>query len=75
MIYLLGIIVGIFIFGEIFPLISNFYNSTPMGQITLSQLFNIPYGILVFAVVLMAIGGFAAAEWAEKKLGNKIVEP
>lgn len=75
MVYLLGIVVGIFIFGEIFPLVSNFYNSTPMGQITLSQLFNIPYGILVFAVVLMAIGGFAAAEWAEKKLGNKIVEP
>lgn len=75
MVYLLGIVVGIFIFGEIFPLVSNFYNSTPMGQITLSQLFNIPYGILVFAVVMMAIGGFAAAEWAEKKLGNKIVEP
>jgi len=75
MVYLLGIVVGIFIFGEIFPLISNFYTSTPMGQITLSQLFNIPYGILVFAVVLMAIGGFAAAEWAERKLGNKIVEP
>jgi len=75
MVYLLGIIFGIFIFGEIFPLISNFYNSTPMGQITISQLFNIPYGILVFAVVMMAIGGFAAAEWAEKKLGNKIVEP
>ncbi|MBI4811720.1 MAG: YeeE/YedE family protein [Ignavibacteriales bacterium] len=75
MVYLLGIVAGIFIFGELFPLVSNFYNSTPMGQVTLSQLFNIPYGILVFAVVLMAICGFAAAEWAEKKLGNKIVEP
>jgi len=75
MVYLLGIVAGIFIFGEIFPFVSNFYNSTPMGQITLSQLFDIPYGILVFAVVLMAIGGFAAAQWAEKKLGNKIVGP
>lgn len=75
MVYLLGIVAGIFVFGEIFPLVSNFYNSTPMGQITLSELFNIPYGILVFAVVMMAIGGFAAAEWAEKKLGSKIVEP
>jgi len=73
--YLLGIIVGIFGFGEVFPLVSGFYNSTPMGQITLSDLLNIPYGILVFAVVLMAIGGFAAAEWAEKKFGNKIVGP
>lgn len=75
MVFLLGIVAGIFIFGEIFPLVSNFYNSTPMGQITLSELFNIPYGILVFAVVLMALGGFAAAGWVEKKLGNKIVEP
>lgn len=75
MIYLLGIIFGIFIFGEIFPLISNFYNSTPMGQITLPQLLNITYGVLVFAVVMMAIGGFAVAEWVEKKLGNKIMEP
>jgi len=75
MVYLLGIIFGIFAFGEIFPLVVNFYNSTPMGQITLAQLFDIPYGILVFAVVLMAIGGFATAEWAEKKFGNKIVEP
>jgi len=74
-IYLLGIIAGIFVFGEIFPLVSGFYNSTPMGQVTLPQFFNIPYGLIVFAVVLMAIGGFAAAEWAEKKLGSKIVEP
>lgn len=75
MVYLLGIVVGIFIFGEVFPVVSDFYNSTPMGQVTLPQLFGIPYGILVFAVVLMAVGGFAAAGWAEKKLGNKIVEP
>lgn len=75
MIYLLGIVAGIAAFGEVFPLVSSFYVSTPMGQVTLPQYFNMPYGVLVFAVVLMAIGGFAAAEWAEKKNGNKIVEP
>lgn len=71
MVYLLGIFGGIFAFGFVFPLFKEFYYSTPMGQITLPQLFNIPYGVLVFAVVAMAIGAFAAAEWGEKKMAGK----
>lgn len=74
LVYLLGIVGGIFVFGEAYPLVKGFYFSTPMGQITLPQLFNLPYGVLVFAVVVMALGAFAAAEWGEKKLGSRIVE-
>lgn len=70
-IYLLGVIAGIFVFGEMFPLFKGLYNATPMGQVTISQWANIPYGLLVFAVVVMAIGAFAAAEWAEKKNAGK----
>jgi len=29
--------------------------------------FDLPYGLVVFAVVLMALGGFAGASWIEKK--------
>ena len=50
-------------------------HATPMGQITLPQLFNLPYGLLVFAVVLMALGAFMAGEWAEKKFGGKEPDP
>ncbi|MCX8009995.1 MAG: YeeE/YedE family protein [Ignavibacteria bacterium] len=71
LIYLAGIIVGIFVFGEMFPLLGGFYNSTPMGSITLPQLLNVSYGLLVFAVVIMAIGAFTAAEWGEKKMASK----
>jgi hypothetical protein len=74
MVYLLGIIFGIFVFGEMFPLVSNFYVSTPMGQITLPQISGLPYGLLVFLVVLMALGGFAGAEWVEKKMASKKAE-
>jgi len=74
MVYLLGIIFGIFVFGEVFPLVSNFYVSTPMGQITLPQISGLPYGLLVFLVVLMALGGFAGAEWVEKKMASKKAE-
>ena len=66
LINLLGIILGIVVFGELFPWIEGFYYATPMGQVTLSQLLNLPYGLVVFFVALMAIGGFAGATRVEK---------
>ncbi|MEP0823317.1 MAG: YeeE/YedE family protein [Ignavibacterium sp.] len=71
MVYLLGILAGIFIFGEAFDLVEEFYWSTDLGTLTIPQLLNLPYGLVVFAVVLMALGGFMAAEWAEKKFGPR----
>lgn len=66
-IHLAGMLAGIFIFGEVFPLLSSFYVSTPMGQTTLDQLFGLPYGVAVFLVVVLAVSGFYAAERIEKK--------
>lgn len=71
MVYLGGIVAGILVFGEMFPFVESFYNSTDMGQITLSQLTGLPYGLLVFAVVVMALGAFAAAEWGERVMASK----
>lgn len=75
MVYVLGMIVGLVGFAEFHPHLRSFANSTPMGQITLPRLFNLPYGLLVFAVVLLAIGAFMFAEWAEKKFGGKEPDP
>ena len=41
LIYVLGMLFGIFVFGEVFPLIESFYNSTPMGRVLLPQFFAI----------------------------------
>jgi uncharacterized membrane protein YedE/YeeE len=71
LVYIFGLIAGIFVFGEMFPLISDFYNSTNMGSLTLPQYFDMSYGLVVLFVVLMALGAFAAAEWAEKKFADK----
>jgi len=68
-------VAGLLGFGELYPHVQGFMQITSMGQITLPRLFNLPYGLLVFAVVLMALGAFAAAEWAEKKFGGKEPEP
>lgn len=70
-VYLAGMIGGLVGFAEIYPRIAHLVKATPMGKVTLAQQFSIPYGVLVFAVVLMALGAFAAAEFAEKKIGNK----
>ena len=71
MVYLVGMILGLVGFAEFYPLVQNLVKETLMGQITLPQLFNLPYGLLVLAVVIMALGAFMAAEWAEKKFGGK----
>ncbi len=70
-VYLLGVIAGIFVFGEIFPWISDFYYSSNMGRVFLPDYLGLSYGMVVFLVVIMAIGAFAAAEWGERKMGAK----
>ena len=67
---LFGIVAGIFFFGEVFPAIETFYKATPMGSVTLPQLLGISYGLILFLVVLMALGGFLLAGWAEKKFAH-----
>ena len=71
LVFVAGIFAGIFGFGEIYPLVANFYSSTSMGQLTLPQVTGLSYGLLVFAVVLMALGGFYGAGWVEKKMAAR----
>jgi uncharacterized protein len=70
-VYLAGVLCGIFIFGEAFPVLKKFYNATPMGPVTLPQLLHLPYGLVVFFIVLMAVGGFAGATWMERTMAGK----
>jgi hypothetical protein len=71
MVFVAGMIFGILVFGEMFPGIENFFNSGYMGNVTLPSYFNLSYGLVVFLVVLMAVGAFTAAEWGEKKMAAK----
>lgn len=60
-----GMLFGILVFGEVFPLLDGFYRSTPLGPVTWPMLLGVPHGLLVFVTVLAAIGGFQVAEWLE----------
>ncbi|MGB9771040.1 MAG: YeeE/YedE thiosulfate transporter family protein [Candidatus Kapaibacteriota bacterium] len=70
--FLIGVFIGVFIYGEVYPLIANFATSTAMGKATIYDFLHIPYGVVVFAVVLIAVGGFAGASYLEKKFYSKI---
>lgn len=68
--YLLGVFAGTIAFAEAYPLVKSLHTATPFGQTTIPRYFDLPYGLVVFAVVLMAIGGFAGAGWVEKKMAD-----
>ncbi len=71
LVYVLGVVAGTFLFGESFPWTRAFYESSDLGKLTLPQAFHLPYGLVVLLVVLMALGGFAGAEWVEKRFGDR----
>ena len=68
---MVGILAGIFIFGETFESFSGFLYSTPMYQISIPEFFKTSYGLSVFLIVIIAIAGFMGAEKLEKIISIK----
>ena len=66
-VYALGVIAGIWVFGESYPLSKGFYGSGSLGRLTLPEAFHMSQGLVVLLVVLMAVGGFIAAGWVERR--------
>jgi rhodanese-related sulfurtransferase len=62
-----GMIGGILVFAELFPLVEPFYGSTARGSLTFPQLLGVPHGAIVLLVVVMAVAGFAGARWYESR--------
>ena len=69
LVYALGIFAGTILYAEAYPRTKEFVNADAMGQVTLPEVLNVPWGMLVFAVVLVAVCGFAAATWIEGRMG------
>lgn len=70
-VYAFGIGAGTLVYAEVFPWIKGFVNSNEMGQVTLPEVFDLPWGLVVFAVVLIAVAGFSAATLVERRFGDK----
>ena len=71
MFYLGGVVLGMFIFGEIYPLIENFHTSGALGRYLISDWLGLSLGIVGFLVILMALFMFWGGEQLEKSFGGK----
>ncbi|MCB2224781.1 MAG: YeeE/YedE family protein [Actinobacteria bacterium] len=68
--FVLGAITGILAFGETVGLFEGFWNSSFAGRLTLFDWLHTSAGIVVIAVVLMALGMFWGGEWLEERFGG-----
>lgn len=67
--YVAGLLAGTLAFAEAFPLLQGFYRSGDFGRLTLPDVLGLPYGVVVFGVVLVAVAGFWGAGWIERRFG------
>jgi hypothetical protein len=63
--FIIGIFVGIFLFGAGVPHFAAFNESGSLGPLTLPQWLNVNTGLVAFAVAVIALGAFWAAEKSE----------
>jgi hypothetical protein len=70
-VYAFGIGAGTLVYAEVFPWLKGFVNSNDMGQVTLPEVFDLPWGVVVFAVVMIAVAGFSAATFIERRIGDR----
>ena len=64
---MLGMLGGVLLAGVCFGLLEPFYQSTPHGTFTLPALVRVPYGVVVFVIVAIALVGFHVAERVERR--------
>jgi len=75
LIFIVGMIIGSFIFAEIFPLLEGFYSAGDMGAVRLSDVLNLNSGIIALLVCLMAVGTYWFVEKVENKFGDRDALP
>lgn len=74
LVFIVGVFAGIVVFGEAYPVIASWVVATDMGRVSIPDLFGLSYGLVVFAVVLMALGGFRASGWIERRFAVATAE-
>jgi len=75
LIFIGGMILGSFIFAELFPLLEGFYEAGAMGAVRLSNVLKINAGIIALLVCLMAVGAYGFVEKVEQKFGDRDTLP
>jgi hypothetical protein len=62
-----GLFAGVVATGFAVPALAPFFTSGARGAYTIPDALHLPYGVVVFAITLMALGGFMVAERIEAR--------
>jgi uncharacterized membrane protein YedE/YeeE len=66
-VFIVGFLIGSLVFGDLFPVWGDFYNSDYMGAFRLDQWLGISLGATVFAIVVIAVGGALGMRWMQNR--------
>jgi hypothetical protein len=72
--FVVGGIVGVFGFGELFSLYKNFYDSTALGPLKVYDSLGISQRLFAFLLIIVAVSAFAVTTMIEKRV-DKISAP
>ncbi len=71
LIFVLGVLFGIFAFGETVGFYEEFWHSSYLGRLTIPEWLGLPYGVVVVGIVLMALFMFWGSEQLERIFGGR----
>ncbi len=71
LLFAVGVALGVFLFGQTVEFYDGFWHGTALGRLTLPEAFGVSHGVVVLAVVLMALVMFRLAEMAEAHFGRR----
>ena len=76
LVFVIGVMLGIFVFGYTLPLVETFYNEAgAVGRLTLFDWLGISPPLAVAGAVTMALGMFVGAEWIERYFARRAAAP
>lgn len=70
LVFILGFAAGLMIYAVAFPGLELWASAGSLGELTLPQVWNLPYGAVVLALLIVAGLAFLGAEWSERRFAH-----
>ena len=70
MFFVAGGMLGVFAFGELYPLYEGFYESTSLGPVKIFDSLGMSQGMFAFLLIAVAVGAFVATTAIEKRVNR-----
>ena len=67
LVFVVGFLLGSLIFGDLFPIWGDFYNSDYMGVVRLDQALGVGLGTAVFGIIVIAVAGSLGMRWVQRR--------